>query len=291
MTQKKILISGATGNVGTQLVKRLAASDIPFRALTRNGDNSTLLKSLPQAEIVIGDLADESALTDVMQGIEKAFLLTNSSDQAEQLQLNFVHAAHRAGVKHVVKLSQFAANEDSPVRFLRYHAKVENKIKSLGMSYTFLRPNLYMQGIIAFKDYIKNDGKFYASVGNAAISLVDIRDIAAVAAIALTESGHENKIYNITGKEAITHYQMAETFSRVLGKEILFIDVTPYQMEAALRAAGFPEWQVGGLIEDYAHYARGEAAVIYSTVGEVTHAAPIPFEQFVVDHKHLFTNH
>lgn len=289
MTQTKILISGATGNVGTQLVKQLAALNISFKALVRNNDNSELLKSLPQAEIIIGDLADESALVDAMQGIEKAFLLTNSSEQAEQLQLNFVHAAHRAGVKHLIKLSQFAADENSPVRFLRYHARVENKIKELGLNYTFLRPNLYMQGLIGFKDYIKNDGNFYAAVGNAAISAVDIRDIAAVAAKVLTETGHENKIYTITGKEAITHTQMAEIFSRVLGREIRFIDVAPDQMEGAVRAAGFPEWQVGGLIEDYAHYARGEAAVAYHTISEVTNVEPIGFEQFVNDYKELFS--
>jgi uncharacterized protein YbjT (DUF2867 family) len=289
MTQTKILISGATGNVGTQLVKRLAALNISFKALVRNNDNSELLKSLPQAEIIIGDLADESALVEAMQGIEKAFLLTNSSEQAEQLQLNFVHAAHRAGVKHIIKLSQFAADENSPVRFLRYHAKVENKIKELELNYTFLRPNLYMQGLIAFKDYIKNDGNFYASVGNAAVSAVDIRDIAAVAAKALTETGHENKIYTITGKEAITHDQMAEIFSRVLDREIRFIDVAPDQMEVAVKAAGFPEWQVGGLIEDYAHYARGEAAAVYNTVRDVTNVDPIGFEQFVNDYKELFS--
>ena len=288
MTQTKIFITGATGNVGTQLVKQLAALNMPFRALVRNGDNSDLLKSLPQVEIITGDLADEPALIQALKGIEKAFLLTNSSEQAEQLQLNFVYAAHKAGVKHLVKLSQFAADENSPVRFLCYHARVENKIKELGLNYTFLRPNLYMQGLIAFKDYIKNDGKFYASVGNAAISAVDIRDIAAVAAKALTENGHENMIYNITGKEAITHYQMADTFTHALGKKIMFIDVTPEQMEDALRAAGFPEWQVGGLIEDYAHYARGEAAVVYNTVSDVTSKAPAGFEQFVNDYRDLF---
>ena len=288
MTQIKMLLTGATGNVGTQLVKKLSALNIPFRALVRDNDSGDLLRSLPNVEVVIGDLADESALHRSLTGIEKAFLLTNSSEQAEELQLNFVNAAHKAGVKHLVKLSQYAASEDSPVRFLRYHARVENRIKELGLSYTFLRPNLYMQGFIAFQDYIKNHGEFYAAVGDAAISAVDIRDIAAVAAKALTETGHENKIYNITGKEALTHYQIAEIFSRVLGSEITFINVAPEQMEGALRSAGFPEWQVGGLIEDYAHYSRGEAANVYNTVEMVTGKTATGFEQFVNDHKAFF---
>jgi uncharacterized protein YbjT (DUF2867 family) len=288
MTQTTILLTGATGNVGSQLAKKLNALQIPFRALVRNSGNQELLKSLPYAEIITGDLADEASLATALLGIEKAFLLTDSSAQAEQLQLNFVNAAHKAGVQHIVKLSQLAADEQSPVRFLRYHAIVENRIKELGLTYTFLRPNLYMQGFLAFKDHIKYDGKFYASVAQARISAVDIRDIASVAAHALTVAGHENKIYNITGAESITHYQMAAAFSTVLEKQVTFIDVTPEQMEGAVRAAGFPEWQVGGLIEDYAHYARGEAATVYTTVKDITGTEAISFEQFVRDHKELF---
>jgi uncharacterized protein YbjT (DUF2867 family) len=288
MTQATILITGATGNVGTQLVKKLAAANVPFKALVRSGDRNEYLASVPQAEVITADLADGAAVGKALQGIEKAFLLTNSSEQAETLQLDFAAAAHAAGVRHIVKLSQFAAAEHSPVRFLRYHARVENRIGELGMAYTFLRPNLYMQGLLAFKDYIKNDGQFYAAVGNAAISAVDVRDIAAVAACALTEAGHENKVYDITGGEAITHYQMAEIFTRVLGKPVKFTDVSPEQMEGAVRAAGFPEWQVGGLTEDYAHYARGEAAAVSTVVQEVTGRAPIGFEQFVRDYLALW---
>jgi uncharacterized protein YbjT (DUF2867 family) len=288
MKMKKIFITGATGSVGTQLVKKLAVLDIPFKALVRTSDSGDLLRNLSNAEIVVGDMAEENSLIDSLQGIDSTFLLTNSSEEAERLQLNFVNAAYKAGVKHIVKLSQFAADVHSPVRFLRYHATVENRIKELGFTYTFLRPNLYMQGLYAFRDHIKTDGRFYASIGNAAISAVDIRDIAAVAAIALTEEGHENKIYNITGPEALTHYQMAEVFSRILGKQISFIDVMPEKMEGALHAARFPEWQVGGLLEDYAHYARGEAATVYSTVNDVTNIPATSFEQFVDDYKMLF---
>ncbi|NLR56540.1 SDR family oxidoreductase [Chitinophaga polysaccharea] len=285
MTQANILITGATGNVGTQLVKKLVASNTPFKALVRYGDNNTALKSLPQATIVTGDLSDPATLHTALQGIDKAFLLTNSSEQAESLQINFVHAAHQAGVKHIVKLSQFAAEKHSPVRFLRYHAEVEAHIQSLGFTYTFLRPNLYMQGLLGFKDLIQQTGKFYAAVGHAAISAVDVRDIAAVAAAALTSPGHENKIYNITGSTAITHYEMADILSQVLDKQIAFVDVAPAQMEEAVRAAGFPEWQVGGLLEDYAHYSRGEAAAVFNTVQEVTGKTAIGFRQFVEDYK------
>lgn len=288
MTQAKIFLTGATGNVGTELVKQLAATGVPFKALVRDGAEDTMLSRLPQATLITGDLADEAFLVRALEGVDKAFLLTNSSERAEQLQLNFVQAAHKAGVRQLVKLSQFAASEQSPVRFLRYHARVEQRIKELGFDYTFLRPNLFMQGLIAFRDYITGEGKFYAAAGDAAISAVDVRDIAAVAARTLTEAGHEHKIYNITGAAAITHTQMAAVLSEVLGRKIEFINVNPEQMQGALTAAGFPEWQVEGLIEDYAHYARGEASVVDGAVRKITGRAPRSFRQFVADHKALF---
>lgn len=288
MKHTKLLITGATGSVGTQLVKKLVNMDASFRVLVRNKEQGDLMAHLPNVEIVIGDLSDNDSLTKALQGIEKAFLLTNSSENAEKLQLNFVNTAHGAGVRHIVKLSQLAAEQDSPVRFLKYHAVVENRIRELEFTYTFLRANLFMQGFMALSHYIKHERKFYGSLGNATVSAVDIRDIAEVAAKILTGSGHANKIYNITGREAITHYQMAEIFSRVLGTEINYVDMTPEQMHGALTIAGFPEWQAAGLIEDYAHYSRGEASEVFDTISDITGHAPISFEQFVNDHKNFF---
>jgi uncharacterized protein YbjT (DUF2867 family) len=119
-------------------------------------------------------------------GVDRAFLLTNSSEQAEDQQSAFVAVAQSAGVKHIVKLSQWAADKDSPVRFLRYHAAVERIIKESGLAFTFLRPNLFMQGLLAFRETIVGQGKFFAAAGDTKISAVDVRDIAAVATAALT---------------------------------------------------------------------------------------------------------
>ncbi|UOU97015.1 SDR family oxidoreductase [Chryseobacterium daecheongense] len=288
MKQTNILITGATGSVGTHLVKKLVNMNVSFRAFVRNKDQGDLMAGLPQAEIAIGDLSDTDSLAQTLQGIEKAFLLTNSSEHAEELQLNFVNAAHKAGVKHIVKLSQIAADETSTVRFLRYHAMVENRIRELGMNYTFLRANLFMQGLIAFGHSIKYEGKFYGSLGDASVSAVDIRDIAGVAAKVLTEPGHENKIYDITGPETITHFQMAEILSRILETQVTYMDLNAEQMHGALTVAGFPKWQIEGLIEDYAHYARGEASEVFDTVHHMTGQPAITFEQFVHDYKEFF---
>ena len=288
MAQSNILLVGATGNVGTEIVKKLASLQVPFKALVHSDKKDDFLHSIPQAEIIKGDLNDKESLGKALQGIEKAFLLTNSSEKAEALQLNFVEAAQKAGVRHIVKLSQLAASVDSPVRFLRYHAHVENRIKDSGIAYTFLRPNLYMQGLLAFKDNIKNEGKFFAAIGNVGVSVVDVRDIAAVAATSLTQEGHENKTYTLTGPQALTHYEMADIFSSILNKPVSFIEVSPEQMKTTLESVNFPVWQADGLLEDYAHYARGEAAFVDDAVKNVTGTNAIAFAQFAEDYKDLF---
>jgi uncharacterized protein YbjT (DUF2867 family) len=286
--QPTILITGATGSVGSELAKQLAEKQIPFRALVRSLDQAEALKQLKGAELVKGDFKDELSVLKALKGIEQVFLLSNSSEDAESLQSHFVDTAVKSNVKHLLKLSQFAANLNSPVRFLRYHAAVEEKIKRTGLQYTFLRPNLFMQGLLGFADAIKYQQKFFATAGEAKISLVDVRDIAAVAVERLITSKQDNKIYDITGPEAISHQEIAEALSEVLHKKIKYVNVSDDEMLGALVQFDFPEWQAAGLIEDYAHYARGEAAVISHAVQDVTGKSPRKFIDFVEDYKTLF---
>ena len=290
-TEKKstILITGATGNIGTELAKKFAAMGVPFRAMVRSMDNIGSLGDMENVEIVTGDFNAPESMRDALAGIEHAFLLTNSSEHAEAQQIAFVDAAVKAQVKHIVKLSQFAASKDSPVRFLRYHAAVEEKIKASGLQYTFLRPNLFMQGLLGFHDPIVYQGKLFAPAGNAKVSIVDIRDIAAVAATALTEDGHENKTYTLTGPEALTHQQLASYLSIATDRVIQYIDVTPEDMEKALESVGFPRWQIDGLLEDYAHYSRGEAAEISESIKKVTGSEPHDFMTFAKDYASAFS--
>ena len=285
----KILITGATGNIGKELSNILSQQGICFRALVRSAEKAKELTELPGAEIIEGDLNNAESIKNALQGVEKAFLLTNSSELAEKQQGTFVEVAANAGVSHIVKLSQWAASLDSPVRFLRYHAAVENRIKESGIAYTFLRPNLFMQGLLGFRETIVGKGQFYGAVGDSKISLIDIRDIAAVAAETLTKPGHEGKIYNLTGPESLTHSEVAEKLSKATGRTIQFIDITSKMLHDTLLQVGFPDWQAEGLVEDYAHYKAGEASAVESGVKEVTGKDPIDFAQFANDYASLFT--
>jgi uncharacterized protein YbjT (DUF2867 family) len=286
-----ILVTGATGNTGKELVKLLTTRKVPFRAMVRESEKGKEIAKVQGVEVVAGDFDDPDSILRALNGVERAFLLTNSTERAEAQQRNFVDMASRAGVKHVVKLSQYGACEDSTVRFLRYHAAIERAIEQSGMSYTFLRPNLYMQGLLVFATSIRERGTFSAAGGDAKISAVDLRDNAAVAAAALTEPGHESRTYTLTGPAALTHAEMAASLSEAVKSPVSFVDISSEEMRNALLEMHMPCWQADGLIEDYAHYRRGEAAAVTTGVQDATGQQPRPFSTFAHDYASAFSKH
>lgn len=282
-----LLVTGATGNIGSELAQLLAARRVPFRAMVRalNEPPARTLAALPGVEVVAGDFNDAASVAIALVGIERAFLFTNSTAQAETQQLAFVELARQAGVRHLVKQSQWAVAAGSPVRFLRYHAAVEAAIRASGLAYTFLRPNLFMQALLGFKMSIAEQGKFFAAIGEVRISAVDVRDIAAAAA--LTEPGHENRVYELIGPAALTHAELAAG-AAALHRPVAFMDVPPAAMHDALLGLGMDAWQAEGVIEDYAHYHRGEAATVAAGVHEATGQAPREFAAFARDYAPAF---
>jgi len=282
-----VLVTGATGNTGSALLQELNARGARVRAMVRSPTDEPRLAGTAAATVV-ANFDDPASLARALEGVTRAYLVTPSTPHAEMQQVQFAEQAVAAGVKHLVKLSQFAADETSPVRFLRYHAAVERRIRELGISFTFLRPNLYFQGLLAFQSMIATQGQFVAPVGDARVSAVDVRDIAAVASRALTESGHERRTYTITGPRAVTHSEMASAIGEAIGRRVAFVDVPSDAFAGALKAAGIPAWQVDGLVEDYAHYSRGEAGTISPHVREVTGADPRDVGEFARDYARAF---
>jgi uncharacterized protein YbjT (DUF2867 family) len=283
-----ILITGATGTVGSEVVKRLSAQRAETRAVTRD-PRKVEANRLPSVQFVQGDFEDVDSIRRACSGIERAFLLTNSTENAERQQIAFTRVAQQSGVRHIVKLSQLHASASSPGRFLRYHAVVEAAIQASGFTFTFLRPNLFMQGLLSSRQSIQQKGAFFAPAGDARISAVDVRDLADVAVAALTTPQHDNKSYALTGPEALTFGEMADQLSRAVGRTIKFVDVPPEAMRESLVSLGFPTWQADGLLEEFAMYARGEAAEIESGVNEALGRPPRSFDEFARDYAPLFT--
>jgi len=282
-----ILMTGATGTVGSEVVKRLSAQGIPVRAVTRDPRKADAHR-LPHVHFVHGDFEDVDAMRRACSDVDRAFLVTNSTERTEHQQIAFTRVAHQSGVRHIVKLSQLHADANSPGRFLRYHAAVEAAVQASGLTFTILRPNLYMQGLLNFRQSIQEQSAFFAAVGDARISAVDVRDLADVAVAALTTAQHDNMSYALTGPDALTFAEMAHRLSRAVGHTITFVDVPPASMRAALADLGFPAWQADGLLEEFAMYRRGEAAGVEPGVREALGRPPRSFDEFARDYAPLF---
>jgi uncharacterized protein YbjT (DUF2867 family) len=282
-----ILITGATGNNGQELVRQLSALGQVVRALVRDPAKATHLKG-PNVELVAGDFDRPETLEAALQGTEKAFLLTPVAESFVSWQKAFLEAAQRASVKHVVKFSGMGAGPDAGAGLLRLHHQTDEILRQSGVPFTILQPNSFHQNILSSATGIKGQNQFYLPLKNAFQSTVDIRDINAVAARVFTSPGHEGKTYVITGPEALTFQQVAEKLSEVLGRRIHYVDVPLAAAENSMRQAGMPEWNVRTVGELLDYFASGGAAVVTDTVPQLLGRPAISFEQFAWDHRAAF---
>lgn len=287
-TSNLILVTGATGSTGSAIVRSLTSRGIPVRVMVRKPPAAG---SFPAGvQTVLADFDDKESLAAALTGVRRAYLVTPSSERAQDQQVRFADQAAASGVERLVVLSQLGSEAASPVRFLRYHAAVEQHIRDLGVDFTFLRPNLFFQGFLAFAGLIAQSSMFFAPIGTSAVSAIDVRDIAEVAAAALVEDGHERATYTLTGPAAISHEEIAEALGAALGRTITFADASPEQFAAALQGI-LPPWQIDGTLEDYAHYRRGEATQVSTAVSDVTGAPARDIAQFAGDFADSFRAH
>jgi uncharacterized protein YbjT (DUF2867 family) len=281
-----ILVTGSTGKVGSELVRQLSAKGARVRALVRDPAKGAALEA-PGVEIARGDLGDPASLDAAMQGIERVFLLSSVDQQQAELQGNVVQAAKRAGVRHVVKLGAAGTSLDSPITVARLHAQTEKDIEASGIPYTFLKPALFMQFLVGHAPTIKSDGAFYMPMRDGKVPMVDLRDIATVAATVLTTSGHEGKAYTLTGPEALSMSEAAQKLAAAIGKPVEYVDVPPDAARQAMIAQGIPEWFVEDLLELMEVFAAGYAAAVSLDVKNVTGRART-FDEFARDFARAF---
>lgn len=278
-----ILVTGATGTTGTTggaLMRRLSGANIPARALVRDPARAGSLQALPGVSLALGDLDRPAGLAGAFEDVDRAYLVTNSTERAQERQLGFIEAAKRAGVRYVVKLSQLGAASNSPVRFLRYHAAVERALRDSGLAWTMLRPNLFMHGMLLLVASARSEGRIYSPAGDAGISMVDVSDIAEAAFHALTGTRHEGRTYDLTGPEALTFDDVARTPTQVMGRRITYVDVPGSALGEMLASVGTPAWQVEGAMEDFEHYRRCEAAAVSDGLLSATGRDGTRFEAF-----------
>lgn len=278
-----ILITGATGNNGRELVRQLTALGQRVRAMVRDSKDAAKLAG-PNLEVTTGDFEQPDSIDSALKGVEKAFLLTPVAERFVQWQTTFINAAKRAGIKHLVKFSGMGAVPDARTELMRMHHQTDVLLRESGLAFTILQPNSFHQNMLTSSGTIKEQGRFYLPLKNAAQSTVDIRDINAVAAKVLSSPGHEGKTYVITGPEALTFQQAAEIMSGVLGRKIEYVDVPLTAAADGMRQAGMPEWNVRVVCDLLGHFATGGASSVMDTVPKLLGRPAISFEQFVKDH-------
>ena len=283
-----ILVTGATGLNGSELVRRLAAKGIPSRALVRNLAKAQPLAALPSVEVVEGDMARPESLVEALRGVERAMLISSSDPTMLETQSSFIDAARNAGVKHVVKLSGIIPELDSPFRFARMHAEIEQRLEDSGMAYTHLRAGEFMPSYFRQVPSIVGRGILALPMGDARIASVDIGDLAEVAIAVLTTTGHEGKTYPLTGPESLTMAEVAEKLSVATGKAIRYVDVPPDEANKARLAAGMPPYLADGLDELFAERRRGKESRVWPTIEEVFGRRPTSFDEFARQNAGIF---
>jgi len=258
------------------------------RALVRSTARAAGISSLPKVEIVEGDMARPETLTGALRGVDRAMLISSSDPAMLEVQSNFIEAARKAGVTHVVKLSGIIAELDSPFRFARMHAEIERRLEASGMAFTHLRAGEFMHAYFRQVPSIVAKGALFLPMEDAKIASIDVGDIAEVAATVLTGPGHEGKIYPLTGPEALSMAEVAEKLSAATGKRIQYINVAPDEAKRAQLAAGMPPFTADALAELFAERRKGKEAQVSPIIQTIFGLRATRFDEFAKRNAAIF---
>lgn len=286
-----ILIIGATGSIGREAAAKLVAAGHKVRALSRDPQRAQSMPELKDVEIVTGDPNKPETLDAVFAGADKVLLIPPSSADWNIGEKNLIDAARRAGVKHVVKVSVVEADPAAPSKSLSFHAQGEALLRESGLDYTILRPNSFMQNFtIYYAPTIRSAGAVYQCTGDVKLAMIDTRDIADVAVLALTTDGHIGKSYDLTGPEALSYSDAVRHIGAVTEREVRYIDMPADVYTQAMISAGVPDWIAidMGNIYGRGSFREGLGARVTSTVSELLGRPARSFADFAREHAALF---
>ncbi|QYK07013.1 SDR family oxidoreductase [Shewanella zhangzhouensis] len=274
-----ILVLGATGNTGSEVVRQLKEKGADFSVLVRNYENAASLQ-LHNEQIRVGDFNNVASLTVAMEGVSRVYLAMVAHPDNKQWVGNVIEAMKVSGAQHLVKLSGMGASKEAGSEIIRMHAETDEMVKESGLNYTLVQPNSFYQNLFGSLETIKSMGRFFLPLRDAKQSIVDIRDVAAVAVEALIAKGHEGKTYLLSGPQALTFAEQAEILSKVANKDIQYIAVPKDAAEEAMKAAGMNEWLAIHLAEILDWFAQGNYDYVTTDVENVLGRPAITFTEF-----------
>lgn len=280
----KVLVFGATGNTGSGLVPALVNASVDIRAFVRDESKAQALREMG-VEVVKGDLDQPETIAPAVEGVSKIYLCTwNGPTQAQQGK-DVIAAAQQAGNPHVVRHSMWGSKKS---RIVQQGDEVEETLKSSGLPWTILRPTFSMQNTMMAAETIASDGMLYWDTGDGKLGMIDQRDVVDSAFAALTGSGHEGKSYILTGPEAISMNDVANTFSKALGRDVTYVNVPHEASLESMVGMGFPEWIARGYGELMEGFSEGFANSTTDNVEKLTGHQARSFEQFATDFAQVF---
>jgi uncharacterized protein YbjT (DUF2867 family) len=280
MTQSPVLVVGATGTLGSRLVRRLAAAGVKPRALVRTREKADAIASL--ATPVFGDLLAPETLEPAFRGVERVFVLGQPTPDMETLERNAIDATAVAGARRIVYLSNFTAKEGSELRPMHIHGLHERRVASLGVDWTVLRPTRFMTNVPFVWPSVLNQGLLLEPCGSGVMSFIDPDDVAEVAVKALTEDGHEGQSYRLTSEDAYTAADLAGLLSKIVGREVRIFEGDLDALRDALIANGARGEHAPVMAKYFGMVAAGDYATT-ETLGKVLGRAPRAYADWLQD--------
>ncbi|MGW4533277.1 NAD(P)H-binding protein [Nocardia sp. NPDC004340] len=280
-----IVITGATGTIGSEVVRLLAERDVKVRAVTRNPE---LARVPAGVEVVRGEYADTESMAAAFSGAEAAFLVGLLGPDYVELDRALVAAARAAGVRRVVKLSAIGTGDPELGRVGTWHMPGEQAVRESGVDWTILRPSSFASNTRSWVAPIQAGQPVPNMTGAGAQGVIDPRDVAAVAAEALLSDDHAGRIYTLTGPAALTTHDQAAVLAAALNRSI---DVTDIPLDVArgfMLESGMSEEYADGALAGQAFVRDGGNAIVTGDVEQVLGRAPRTYADWVRDHRTEF---
>lgn len=278
-----ILVTGATGTVGSEVICQLATAGQQPRALVRNPE-AARQRLGGQIDVVTGDLDRPETLDRALDGADRVCLITVSGPRQLGQEQAVIEAARRAGVRQVVRLSRAGAAEHSRLRVARLHWQADQQLRRCGLAATIVRPPMFMQNLL----FMVQDGAISSAIGDGKVAMVDARDVAAAAVAALTGDGHAGKTYVVTGPGAVGLEDAARLLSRQLGRQIRCVRLAPGVVRDGFLAMGADRWLAEDAAMLHSLLAAGHDEPVTDAIRQLTGCPPRTLTQFVRDYAVAF---
>jgi uncharacterized protein YbjT (DUF2867 family) len=280
------LITGATGNVGARVTEQLIKAGERPRLLVRD-ESKARSRFGDKVDVFTGDLAEPSSLASALAGVDALFLLNTGPDIAAKDE-GVAKAARAAGVKRLVKLSSLGTKGDAAVAIGRWHALGEAAIAATGIPWTSVRPGMFMSNSLMWATMIRTKGAVFSATGEGKIAPIHPDDIAAVVCAALTRSGFDGKVLEITGPEALSHAEMTAKIAAAIGRPLVFQPISDEDFRSNLLRNGAPPAYADGLVAMQRLIREGEAAVVTPGVSDTLGRPALRFDAWAAENARAF---